>query len=273
MTTKRHEDDDGPPYDDARLRRFFCDGAADLGFSAAFIGDRGGSHSGDPDARLWNKGVVRWGTDKKGPGTATGNRAIHELLQKLSPATIDVLYRAYGPESACPALSLRDNPPARARLGRWRFLLEKTEAARAAFAKANQAVLAVLIAEQEKLEPSRREAIEASKLVLVDVQHEVTEDDELYEKTDLPWHSTAQQSKRDAAYNVAMVSGPRVSENDEAFTFAFWLQHKASASELRAARKEAAAMVKAAWDAWVDVAGAPKSRAPRHEKLERESDR
>ncbi|NUP13773.1 MAG: hypothetical protein HOW73_47665 [Polyangiaceae bacterium] len=272
--TKRHEDDDGPPYDDARLRRFFCDGAADLGFSAQPIGPRGESSAPkDPDAKLWNRGVFRIKGDPKGDGTATGYRATYELVRQLPPEIIDVLYRAYGPESACPALSLRDNPPARARLGRWRFVLEKTEAARAAFVQASRKALEKRLAKQEANEPHRREALEAAKATLVGVQREVTEDAELEkERVDLPWHSTGQEAARQKAYEVAMLGGARVSETDHATTFAEWLIHRAQAKELKAARKEAAGIVKAAWDAWVAVAGAPPKRAPELVPFQRPSD-
>ncbi|NUP08440.1 MAG: hypothetical protein HOW73_20510 [Polyangiaceae bacterium] len=268
--SKRHEDDDGPPYDDARLRKFFCDDGASLGFSAQAIGPRGESSAPkDPDAKLWNKGVMRWSTDPRGPGSAAQHRAVYELVQKLTPETIDVLYRAYGPESACPALALRDNPPARARLGRWRFVLEKTEAARSAFAAANRKALETRFENQEANEAKRRDAIERAKETLVGVQREVTEKDEAakadaeffeYEHVDLPFFSADEQAARNKAYDVAMLGGARVRDGEQTMTFAHWLIHRAEAKELRAARKEAATIVRAAWDAWVAVAGAPKRR-------------
>lgn len=132
-----------PPTDDVRLRRYFCDGAADLGFSAAFIGERGAAGAPRTDDKLINRGVVRLDHEKRGPGTATEHRRVHAILQRLEPRIVTVLYLAYGPESAVPGLSLPDDPQARAKLGghlgQWRNVLIVTTAAREAFERSKAA--------------------------------------------------------------------------------------------------------------------------------------
>jgi hypothetical protein len=279
---KHHEDDDGPPYDDARLRKFFCSDGAELGFGAQVIAPRGsGGATQDPDAKLWNRGVFKLDGTGKAPSQAAQHRATYALVQRLPAETIDVLYRAYGPESACPSLALLDDAPARAKLGRWRFMLEKTSAARRAYEKANREMIERRLEKQAENEASRRDAIEAAKATLVGVQREATEDAAQVadfvenvcqrEAVDLPWHSTAEEAARQKAYDVAMLGGARVTEGEQAMTFVHWLKHRATKDELRVARREAAKLVLAAWNAWADVRGRRAPR-PRHERLDRDAE-
>jgi len=264
--TKIHEDDDGPPQDDARLREFFCEEAGDLGFVAQLPAPRApGARAPQTDDKLAFRGIAGVHGERSKVGKHNKTR---ELLAKLSPDTVDTLYRAYGPQGASPSLGLVHDAATRSRLGRWRLVLEKTKAAREGYEKANAEALRKLIEEQQKAEPARRAKLEEAKAVLVGVQRETAEDD-ADKSYDVPWHSARHQSQREAAYEVAMLGGTPVTERDEAFTFATWLKSKADKAVLRSARKEAARMVLAAHEAWRDVRGRREPR-PRHVRLERE---
>lgn len=261
-----------PPTDDKRLERYFCHSAADLGFSASFIGPRGGDGAPRTDDKLVNRGIVRLNHEMRGNGTATDHRRTKAILDKLDPRHVLILYLAYGPEGAVPGLLLKDNAPARKKLGthlgQWRNVLLLTKAVAAAFEQANRHALKKQAEEQEKRAPEMARHMAEAKHAICQAQAaEDVAECTLDDKQARAFRKEARELLA-SAYEPVMTAGGRITEHD--FTrgdLCGWLVNKADVKVIREARAEAAKLVREAWNAWADARG----RKVRYTKLERES--
>ena len=134
-----------PPTDDVRLRRYFCESEAAFGFSSRYGAVESILHSGvtshgepDSDGAIVRRGVVKLSHERGARSAAQDERSTRQILARLEPRTVMVLFLAYGPESAVPGLSLADDPQARAKLGthlgQWRNVLIASPTAQVAHA-------------------------------------------------------------------------------------------------------------------------------------------